>query len=201
MRSRKKVKLRTLPSEVDKSKVLEKKVMKSVRLANERIKSINRKYKDSKYTWSINKLKNLIPEYIKNERIQIPKKIKEIELINIYKSVESFLKSKQSTKKGIKEVQNKTKETFSKNFKEFNEDEVTDEDVDTFYDLFVDPDYLTLCSSLGVDPSDFIYVFEDAKEMHDTFDEFLARIQYYGAYISDESVRNKAIKLYDKYIK
>lgn len=201
MKARKKVKLRTLPSKVDKSKILEKKVMKSVRLANERIKSINRKYKDTKFTWSINKLKNLIPEYIKNERIQIPKKIKEIELINIYKSVESFLKSKQSTKKGIKEVQNQTKETFSKNFKEFNEDEVTDEDIDTFYDLFVDPDYLTLCSSLGVDPSDFIYVFEDAKEMNDTLDEFLARIQYYEAYISDEYVRNKAIKLYDKYIK
>ena len=178
MKARKKVKLRTLPSKVDKSKILEKKVMKSVRLANERIKSINRKYKDTKYTWSINKLKNLIPEYIKNERIQIPKKIKEIELINIYKSVESFLKSKQSTKKGIKEVQNKTKETFSKNFKEFNEDEVTDEDVDAFYDLFVDPDYLSLCSSLGVDPSDFIYVFEDAKEMNDTLDEFLSEISY-----------------------
>lgn len=196
MRSRKKVKLRTLPSKVDKSKVLEKKVMKSVRLANERIKSINRKYKDTKYTWSINKLKNLIPEYIKNERIQIPKKIKKSELIDIYKSVESFLKSKQSTKKGIKEVQEKAKDTISS---QLFDNELDDETIDEYYSMLEDNDFANLIDK-DFDASEFWIVIDDAISSNDTLDEFLDRINMYKD-VSDEYIRNKAIKLYDKYIK
>lgn len=197
MRSRKKVKLRTLPSKVDKSKVLEKKVMKSVRLANERIKSINRKYKDTKYTWSINKLKNLIPEYIKNERIQIPKKIKKkSELIDIYKSVESFLNSKQSTKKGIKEVQKKAKDTISS---QLFDNELDDESIDEYYSMLEDDDFANLIDK-DFDASEFWIVIDDAISSNDTLDEFLDRINMYKN-VSDEYIRNKAIKLYDKYIK
>lgn len=196
MKARKKVKLRTLPSKVDKSKILEKKVMKSVRLANERIKSINRKYKDTTYTWSINKLKNLIPEYIKNERIQIPKKIKKSELIDIYKSVESFLNSKQSTKKGIKEVQEKAKDTISS---QLFDNELDDETIDEYYSMLEDDDFTNLIDK-DFDVSEFWIVIDDAISSNDTLDDFLDRINMYKN-VSDEYIRNKAIKLYDKYIK
>lgn len=192
-------KRRVLPSKA-KPKDFEKQVEKAIREANERIKSISKKYKGTTYMWSFNKLKNKVgSRYIKNNRLKIPKNTSRTDLLKVYKEVESFLDSKESTKKGIKETQRKAKDTIKQTFNTF-EESVTDEDVDTYYSMFEDDDFNSFLKYTGLDPSEFWIIMQEAKEHNDSLDSFLARLETYVE-IPDENVRQKAINLYNKYVK
>lgn len=199
MRSRVKVKKRTLPSKKDRTAELRRKVEKEVQRANQRIKSINKKYKGTTYTWSINKLKNKLDNYVRKERVVIPKKITNTELIKIYKEVESFLNSKQSTKTGIRTVQEKAKTTIKQTF-HADDSDVSDEDVDTYYKMFEDDAFNNFVYLTGITPSELMVIIDDAIRDGDTQDEFLDRLKMYTT-IADEEVRNAAIRLYEKYVK
>ena len=76
MRGIKKLKQRTLPSKVVKTEDFENKVEKAMREANQRIKSVSKKYKGTTYMWAVNKLQSKLGKrYFKNGRVVIPKKI------------------------------------------------------------------------------------------------------------------------------
>ena len=136
MKSRKKLKQRVLPSKQVKNRDFEKEVEKAVREANQRIKSVSKKYKGTTYMWAVNKLKTKVgSKYFRGNRVKLPKNIKRTDLLKVYKEVESFLSSKESTKSGIKEVQEKAKTTIKN---ELFDGEVTDDDVDVYYSMLED---------------------------------------------------------------
>lgn len=198
MKSRLKRKKMILPSKINKNIDFEKKVEKAIQQTNKRIKSINKKYKGTTYTWSINKLKNKVGnKFFKNNRITVPKRIKPVELIKLYKDIESFLNDKQSTKSGVKEVQKKAKQTIKN---ELFENDITDEDVEGYYRMFEDNDYTAFLRATGLTPSEFWVIIDDAKKSGDTEDSFLSRLEQYVT-IPDEYVRNLAIRIYNKYVK
>lgn len=189
-------KRRVLPSKA-KPKDFEKQVEKAIREANERIKSISIKYKGTTYMWSFNKLKNKVgSRYIKNNRLKIPKNTSRTELLKVYKEVESFLDSKESTKKGIKEVQEKAKRTIKN---DLFQGEVTDEDIDTYYSLLEDKDFTSMLDKDFV-ASEFWVVIDDSIEANDSKEDFIERLKIYTN-SSDEEIRGKATRLYNKYIK
>lgn len=198
MKARRKLKQRPLPSSVIKTNDLEKKTRKAMQEANERIKSVSRKYKGTTYMWAVNKLKSKVGgRFFKNNRIVIPKNVKGNELLKVYKEIESFLSSKESTKTGIKEIQAKAKETIKT---DLFSGEVTDEDVDTYYSMFEDDDFNSFIKATGLDPSEFWIIIDEAIKEHDSVDSFLARLEQYTV-IPDESIRKKAINLYNKYVR
>ena len=185
-----------LPSKINKNIDFEKKVEKAIQQTNKRIKSINKKYKGTTYTWSINKLKNKVGnKFFKNNRIKLPKRIKPVELIKLYKDIESFLSDKQSTKSGIKEVREKAKQIMKK---DLFENDITDEEVDDYYSLLEDSDFTGfLDRDFGA--SEFWAVMDDAIKSNDSEDEFIERLEIMKD-LSDENLRVKAERLYQKYV-
>lgn len=197
MKARRKLKQRPLPSSVIKTNDLEKKTRKAMQEANERIKSVSRKYKGTTYMWAVNKLKSKVGgRYFKNNRIVIPKNVKGNELLKVYKEIESFLSSKESTKTGIKQVQEKAKQTIKT---DLFTGEVTDDDIDVYYSMLEDKDFTSMLDR-DFTASEYWVVLNDTKEANDTLDEFQERLSYYKD-IKDETLRQKAINLYNKYIR
>lgn len=197
MKARRKLKQRPLPSSVIKTNDLEKKTRKAMQEANERIKSVSRKYKGTTYMWAVNKLKSKVGgRFFKNNRIVIPKNVKGNELLKVYKEIESFLSSKESTKTGIKQVQEKAKQTIKT---DLFTGEVTQDDIDVYYSMLEDKDFTSMLDS-DFSASEFWIVLDDTKEANDTLDEFQERLSYYKD-IKDETLRQKAINLYNKYIR
>ena len=197
MKARRKLKQRPLPSSVIKTNDLEKKTRKATQEANERIKSVSRKYKGTTYMWAVNKLKTKVGgRFFKNNRIVIPKNVKGNELLKVYKEIESFLSSKESTKTGIKQVQEKAKQTIKT---DLFTGEVTDDDIDVYYSMLEDKDFTSMLDR-DFTASEFWVVLNDTKEANDTLDEFQERLSYYKD-IKDETLRQKAINLYNKYIR
>ena len=197
MRGRKKLKQRTLPSKVVKTEDFEKKVEKAMREANQRIKSVSKKYKGTTYMWAVNKLQaKLGKRFFKNGRVFIPKQIKRNDLLLIYKEIESFLRSKESTKSGIKAIQEKAKQTIKS---ELFDGDVTDEDVEGYYRMFEDDDYTAFLKATGLTPSEFWVIIDEAKKAGDSEDTFLSRLEQYIT-IPDEYVRNLAIRIYNRYV-
>ena len=197
MRGRKKLKQRTLPSKVVKTEDFEKKVEKAMREANQRIKSVSKKYKGTTYMWAVNKLQTKLGKrFFKNGRVVIPKKIKTNELLKVYKEIESFLSSKESTKTGIKSIQEKAKQTIKN---EIFEGEITADDVDVYYSMLEDKDFNTLLNK-DFTASEFWVTIDDSINAGDTEEDFYERLSQYPS-IKDENLRNKAKNLYDKYVR
>lgn len=197
MKSRRKLKYRELPSKYNKVEDLEKKVEKAIKKANERIKSVSKKYKGTTYMWAVNKLQSKLgSKYFKSGRIKLPKKMKTTELINVYKEIESFMSSKESTKSGIKEIQEKAKITIKT---EVFDGEISDEDVEGYYRMFEDDDYTAFLKATGLTPSEFWVIIDEAKKAGDSEESFLSRLEQFIT-IPDEYVRNLAIRIYNRYV-
>lgn len=199
MKKKIKLKQRTLPSKINKIESLERETKKTVAKVNERIKSIRKKYKTGKYTWSITNIKNMLPKFYKNNRIIIPKQAKEMELLNILKESKKFLESKASTKKGIEEIKERAKSTLKETLS--SEDiNLTEQDIDDYYSMFEDNDFNNFIKETGLTASEVWAIMDDATRNGDSENNFINRLNTF-INIQDEDIRNRAIRLYNKYIK
>lgn len=194
-----KTKKRTLPSKVDTTKKIEKQARKNVSETNQRIKSIEKRYKNGEFTWGITKLKNMLGDYFKKGKIVIPKQPSLIELLDIVKETKKFLDSKYSTKKGIEGIKRKAFQGIKENFAAEDED-ITDEDVEDYASMFYDNDFTSFLNATGMKASEVWDILDEARENNDSEDRFLSRLSMYTT-IVDENIRNKAIRLYNKYVR
>lgn len=199
MKKRIKLKQRTLPSKINKIENLERETKKTVAKVNERIKSIRKKYKTGKYTWSITNIKNMLPKFYKDNRIIIPKKPKEIELLNILKESRKFLESKASTKKGIEEIKERAKTTLKETLSDIDVN-ITEQDVDDYYSMFEDNDFNNFIKETGLTASEVWAIMDDSIRSGDTENNFINRLNTF-INIQDEDIKNRAIRLYNKYVK
>lgn len=199
MKKRIKLKQRTLPSKINKIESLERETKKTVAKVNERIKSIRKKYKTGKYTWSITNIKNMLPKFYKDNRVIIPKKAKEIELLNILKESKKFLESKASTKKGIEEIKQRAKTTLRETLSDIDVN-ITNQDIDDYYSMFEDNDFNNFIKETGLTASEVWAIMDDATRSGDSENNFINRLNTF-INIQDEDIRNRAIRLYNKYVK
>ena len=199
MKKRIKLKQRTLPSKINKIESLERETKKTVAKVNERIKSIRKKYKTGKYTWSITNIKNMLPKFYKDNRVIIPKKAKEIELLNILKESKKFLESKASTKKGIEEIKERAKTTLKETLSDIDVN-ITNQDIDDYYSMFEDNDFNNFIKETGLTASEVWAIMDDAIRSGDSENNFINRLNTF-INIQDEDIRNIAIRLYNKYVK
>ena len=199
MKKRIKLKQRTLPSKINNIVSLEREAKKAVQQVNQRIKSIRRKYKTGKYTWSITNIKNMLPKFFCKNRVIIPQKPKEIELLNILKESKKFLESKASTKKGIEEIKQRAKTTLKETLSDIDVN-ITDQDVDDYYSMFEDNDFNNFIKETGLTASEVWAIMDDAVRSDDTENNFINRLNTF-INIQDEDIRKRAIRLYNKYVK
>lgn len=198
MKKRRFIKTRELPSKIDKKDELIKKTTKAVQQVNQRIKSIERKFKDNG-NWSITKIKNRLSKYFKSGKLKIPKNAKEIELIDILKESTNMLESKAGTKKGIREIKERAKSSLLETLSTEDID-VTKEDINDYYSMFEDDNYNSFIKMTGLTASEVFAIIDDAIRAGDSESSFIKRLETF-VNIVDEDIRNKAIRLYNKYVR
>lgn len=177
---------------------LEKETRKLVNKANARLDSLQRRYKSG--TWASKKLANRLSQnkvdMWKNGRIRLPKNPNKTQLTAVNKAVNQFLRSKTSTKKGIQEVRRKQIESI-KLRRSIEDEDFTDEDAEDFYEMFGEDDFQYFADKIGA--SKLQEIIYDAIREDDSEDDFLSRLELYIK-LNDLDIREKAIRLYNKYV-
>ena len=151
-------------------------------------------------TWASKKLYDRIgSSYIKNNQVSINKGISLTELRLVNKALKNFLDSKTSTIKGILEVEKQTKQNISNLVDNFDEEELSNEDVNTLYDFFTDSDFQDVIRYIP--PSDLYILLVDSKRNNDSNNDFLKKIEMYidkDSLYSDRDMKDKLIRIYEK---
>ena len=176
--------------------------LKQVQKVNQRLKSLERQYTKGKGTWSVKLLRDkLDTDKIgawKNNRLTISKDMTRTQLIAVQKETSRFLIRKTSTKKGVKEVREKTKESLYKTLK-LQDDDLTIEDIDDFYSIIGDEDAKPFLKTDVMGASALEVAITDAISYNDTKEDFINRLETFMQ-IADAETRAKAERLYKKYI-
>jgi len=189
---------------VRKQEKLYKQTLKNTQKVNQRIRSLNRRYR--KGTWAVKRLINRLDTNIlsvwKNGRIELNKNLTQSQLIAINKATNQFLESKTSTKLGIKEVSSNIKESLKETLSD-DIKELTNEEVDFMYDMLGDDNFSYFNKDREdtnfIGASELWIVIDEAINKGDDEDTFLNRMNVF-VNVNDENIRNKAINIYNKYV-
>lgn len=177
---------------------------KDINKANARLKSLQRRYK--KGSWASTKLaerldSDKLKAWNKSGRMSVKgelNKMNKTQLTALKKALKNFLMSSTSTKKGIKA----RREAIKGGIKELLSDpdkDISNEDADFFYDMLEDKDFTTLADQDYT--SEVWACIDDAIEYNDTKNKFLQRLEaYVNVNMQDLNKKEKAIKLYEKYV-
>lgn len=169
--------------------------------ANQRILEIERRYGER--SWAVKRLAERLEvqnlqALSSSGRIRVSKGFSEVQMKAIIKATKNFLKSETSTLRGIKNTSKRLKQNIRKTISS-DEFEVSDEDIETLYNIFENDDVSWLMKY--VPPSDLWILLQDAKESQDTFDDFLGRIERYIEVENDVTTILKLRRIYNKYVK
>lgn len=168
--------------------------------ANRRLKGLNNA--GYRGTWASKKLINRIDTktlkaWDKTGKIKVNKNLTSTQLKAIQKATEQFLASKTSRIKGIEETKKATINSIKETLSEENRERVTEEDAEFYYDMLGDDDFDYFADKIGA--STLWQLIDEAIEMNDTEDSWLNRLGNYIT-LNDLDIRDRAIRLYNKYV-
>ena len=178
---------------------LERETRKLVSKVNARLDSLQRRYKSG--TWASKKLANRLSSnkinmWSKQGKIKLGKNPTKVQMIGLNKAINQFLRSQTSTKRGIQKVKRKQIESIRLR-RSVEDKEFTEEDAEDFYDMFGDNDFAYFADKIGA--SKLQEIVYDAIRANDSEDNFLDRLALYIE-LNDLDIREKAIRLYNKYV-
>lgn len=169
--------------------------------ANQRLVRLERAF--GKDTWASKRLRNKLDieslqAWTRTGRVKVNKSMTITQMKATIKATQQFLNSKTSRVKGVKEVRKTTISQIAKSLGT-EEEELTDEEAETLYDLLSD-DYVTDLTKY-IPPSELWAIIEDARESNDTEQQFVDRISDYIYFGNDSDMINKLKIIYEKYVK
>lgn len=129
--------------------------------------------------------------------VKVPRNLTNTQLKALQKATKQFLVSQTSTTKGIINVAEATKKSMLQTLKLNPYSKVTEEDIEDYYEMLGSKDFDYFNEKIGA--SAMWNFMEDAKEFNQSKNQFLKTIELYGMSL-DENARNKASRLYEKYI-
>lgn len=133
-------------------------------------------------------------------KIRDVKSLNKQEQLFYLKKFEKFLKSPTSKISGIKEAKGEVRKRVKQSLGEIAEKQLTDQDVEDFFDMMYDNQFISITDYIS--PSDEFAIINEAKEQNYTEDKFVNILaQTSNIENPSEDFRNKAIKLYNKYVK
>lgn len=169
--------------------------------ANQRLVRLERAF--GKDTWASKRLRNKLDieslqAWTRTGRVKVNKSMTITQMKATIKATQQFLNSKTSRVKGVKEVRKTTISQIAKSIGT-EEEELTDQEAETLFDLLSD-DYVTDLTKY-IPPSELWAIIEDARESNDTEQQFVDRISDYIYYGNDSDMINKLKIIYEKYVK
>jgi len=177
-----------------------KDTLKLIKQVNSRITQLN-KHGYSSGTWASKKLNTRLQTSKigawHRGRVRVKESMSETQLKAIQKASRQFLESKTSTYKGINKVKKNTIKSLASTLSDEDRGKVNEEDAEFYYDMLGEDDFDYFADKIGA--STLWALIDDAITEGDNKDNWLDRL---GRYITlnDEDVRNRAIRLYEKYI-
>lgn len=198
--SRRKPQITVNKSQTPKTSNTFKDTLKLVKQVNNRLSRLTKDGYGSG-TWASKKLKNRLQTSKigawHRGRVKINESMSETELKAVQKASTQFLKSKTSTKKGIQKQIKNTKKAIKTTLSDEDREEVTDEDAEFYFDMLGEDDFDFFADKIGA--STLWVQIDEAIEKNDSQDKWLDRLSRYIT-LNDEDLRNRAIRLYNKYI-
>ena len=196
--ARKKSLTKRLTTSTD-TKRLEKETRKLVNKANARLDSLQRRYKSG--TWATKNLANRLSSgkvkmWTRKGKIKLGKKPSKQQLIAVNKAISQFLNSQTSTKKGIADVKRKQIAAIKRR-RNIEDEDFTEQDAEDFYEMFGEDTFRYFADKIG--DSLLQQIIYDAIREKDSEDDFIDRLSQYIE-INDLDIREKAIRLYEKYV-
>lgn len=176
----------------------------TITIINESGKRVKIKQKNiqsfSNTSWAGKKLNEKLNQIgkVNLKTLKLDKEVKMSDLKAINKAVKNFLSSQTSTLKGIRKIEKTTKDSMRELLSDI--DNISNEDINTLYEFFNDPDYQFARDYL--DPSELNIVLAESKSSKDTTEEFINRISNYideESLYRDEDLYNKLVNIYNKF--
>ena len=153
-------------------------------------------------TWAGKKLRNKISSInnvsMKKGKIVLSKNIKPIDLTALNKAMKNFRNSKTSNVKGIKEIENRIKQTLKDNVDEFYD--LSDEETELLYDFYNDKDYKYITQY--IDPSELDVTLAETKAEDGDENDFLRKIENYvhkDSLYKDDDLIDALENIYNKF--
>lgn len=189
--------------QVDKDvKSLYNKLLAQVKESNSRIVKIEKQF--GKNAWAVSRLEekvnnDVINAWTNKGRVRISLNMSVEQLKGVQKATKEFLKSKTSTIKGIKETITKTKKSIAAEFSDIDNEDITSEDAEIFYNLLEDNKIREVVDKLGA--SELNALIEDAKEMNASKTKWESMISNYIDFSNDVEFKEKVDYIYKKYVR
>ena len=153
-------------------------------------------------TWAskklINRLETSTLDAWSNGKVKIRENMTITQLRAVQKATSQFMASKTSTLRGIQSVKESTKASLKATLSDEDIGELSDNEVETMYNMLSDTDFTFLSDKVGA--STAWSLIEDAKENNDTEKSWINRLNRYAFEINDVDMRAKALAIYNKYI-
>ena len=177
-----------------------KDTLKLVKQVNSRITKLNQ-HGYASGTWASKKLNTRLQTSKigawHRGRVKVKESMSETQLKAIQKASRQFLASKTSTYKGINKVKKNTIKSLASTLSDEDRGKVNSEDAEFYYDMLGEDDFDYFSDKIGA--STLWSLIDDSIEYNDSKDGWLNRLGNYIT-LNDEDVRNRAIRLYNKYI-
>lgn len=132
-------------------------------------------------------------------RIKVIKKLNISEKRYIDKRLRQFLTAETSTPTGIKRKRVETRDNVLQGLSKLVDRELTDQDLDDFYDLIEDEDFQVLADMIS--DSDIYVLVDEAKHRNIKDPNDFIRLLNKHMTSNTKEVRDKATKLFNKFIK
>lgn len=178
-----------------------KDTLKLIKQANSRLTKLRQSGYGSG-TWSSKKLKDRLQTSKigawHRGKIKINENMTNTQLLGVQKKVNQFLVSKTSTPKGINKVRKKTIESLRITLSDEDKEKITSEDAEFHYEMLGNNDFDYFNEKLGA--SITWNLIDEAIEKNSKKKKWLEILGHYIT-LNDKNVRDKAIRLYNKYIK
>lgn len=188
---------------VKKKDNLQNETEKLVKRANARLDSLQRRFK--KGSWASRKLMNRLDNQQlkmwnkKTGKIKMKKNLNKTQMIALNKATRNFLNSQTSTRKGIEEVRKKQIENIRERRKIEDDVDLSYEEAEEFYEMFGNDDFEYFAEKSN--SSTVQACIEDAIDEDDSEGYFIKRLERYTSVnMNDLDIREKAVRLYNKYV-
>lgn len=170
-----------------------------VGLVNKRIKDISKEY--GTRSWSTKKLQDKLSistlNAFKQGKVKISANTSNTQLKAINKALQTFLNSKTSTVKGIKQVMSSQQRNIRQNLGNMDMN-LSKEESETLFSFFADNDFNNITNYMP--PSDMWVLLQEAKDKKMSLSNFGKQMSDYIDYGQDEDMIKSITNIYKKYV-
>lgn len=186
-----------------------KRVLRRVSQVNRRIKELN-KYDSGSYATKmlLNKIEKLNLPAKGRRGIRISQNVSDNELLKIENILNQYLKNETSTIRGIRRVEKRQKQHIKDvlGIDEKKTDKIlTDEDVQSLYELFESEDFQNIIKKEYMEPSTAWIILAEAKKKNWTPDRFRQEFLNYAkatpaTRVEDRDLQENIQNIYEKFM-